>query len=879
MNLQFTLAEARKYLLILVVGFALILAAEFLGFFAGMDNHCYDLFFRLRGATEPDNRILIAAIDENTLNRLGRWPLRRIHYARLLERLDKAHIVGLDILMVEPSEDDTALAAAIRKHGRVILPAYIVKPLQIADTVSSLPSHRAGHIHLEQDVDGVVRKVHHTLYAGGRQLPSLASVIYEALTGKVLPREAPAGSGRDRTTQARIIQMDLSRINYYGPPGTFPRLSLIDIIDGRYPDDFFTGRIVLVGVTAAGLESGVLTPFTQHRDHMHGVETHAHILGNLIDGITLSEVTALMRWAVSLSFAFLGFFLFIRNGGWQAALLWVMGIVAVSAASYAVFSIANLWFSPVLLCCLLSFMFVVAYIFRLEQSGRLLVEARDAWEESFNTIDDAIVIMDCDGMSLRINAAAKTLLEPNMLNFLSRKCLMMKEDLAPADREAHNDPVAAAVDVRTEEISDPFTDRHYEVKSLPRFDTVGRWIGFVHVIRDVSLRKNSEKEKERLQVQFLQSQKMESIGRLAGGVAHDFNNILTAILGYSELVLLKMSNSDPLRHAIDIIQDSSLKAATLTRQLLALSRKQVMELQVVNLTDIVADMARILARIIGEDVMLKMQTGKPLQNVLADPVHIEQVLMNLAVNARDSMPRGGTVTIETADVEIDEAYASKHEGVEPGSYVMLAVIDTGEGMSPEVQARIFEPFFTTKKIGEGTGLGLSTVYGIVKQMFGYIDVFSEQGKGSAFRIYLPVCREDVEAKAQTEAVMMPRGTETVLITEDDAAIRKLLVDILEPLGYRVITANSGAEALRLAETTRIGIDILLTDVVMPGMNGKELAERFQAIDPGMKVLFMSGYTEETIIRHGVEQAGSAFIQKPLIPNKLVRKLRDVLDGK
>jgi len=877
--LQYTLAEARKYFLILLVGVALILTAEFLGFFAGMDNHCYDLFFRLRGPIEPDNRILIAAVDENTLNRLGRWPLRRSHYARLLNRLDKAQIVGLDILMVEPSEDDTVLAGAIRKHGRVVLPAYIVKPLQVADTVSSLSPRRVGHIHLEQEVDGVVRKVYHTLYAGGRQLPSFASAIHETLTGKLFPRVAPAGTGRDRTTQARIIQMDASRINYYGPPGTFPRLSLIDIIDGRYPDDFFTDRIVLVGVTAAGLEAGVLTPFTQHRDQMHGVETHAHILGNLIDHNSLSDVTDPIRWGVSLGFAFLGLLLFLRNEGWQAALLWFMGIVAVSAASYAVFSFANLWFSPILLYGFLSFMFVVAYIYRLEQSGRQLGEARDAWEESFNTINDAIVLMDMSGTAVRMNATAKTLLEPHMLNLLSRKCFLLKEALAAASREPQSEPASAAGDVGGEEIPDPFADRHYEVKSLPRFDPLHRLIGFVHVVRDITLRKKADEERERLQFQLLQSQKMQSIGRLAGGVAHDFNNILTAILGYSELALLKLSDGDPLRDSIQVIRDSGLKASALTRQLLAFSRKQVMELQVVNLRDIVGDMARILTRIIGEDVMLRLQTEKPLRNILADPVHLEQVLLNLSVNARDAMPRGGTVTIETADVELDETYASRREGVTPGSYVMLAVTDTGEGMSPEVQARIFEPFFTTKKIGEGTGLGLSTVYGIVKQMSGHIDVFSEQGKGSVFTVYLPVCREDAEAAAQAEAFGMPRGTETVLIAEDDDAIRKLLADILAPLGYRVITARSGVEALRLAETTGRGIDILLTDVVMPGMSGKELAQMLQAIDPGVKVLFMSGYTEEVIIRHGVERTGVDFIQKPLIPNKLVRKLREVLDGK
>jgi len=306
---------------------------------------------------------------------------------------------------------------------------------------------------------------------------------------------------------------------------------------------------------------------------------------------------------------------------------------------------------------------------------------------------------------------------------------------------------------------------------------------------------------------------------------------------------------------------------------------QVMEMQVVNLRDIVEGMAKILGRIIGEDVALKLRTETPLRNVLADPAQLEQILMNLAVNARDAMPRGGTMTIETADVELDEAYASSHEGVTPGPYVMLAVTDTGGGMSPEVQARIFEPFFTTKKVGEGTGLGLSTVFGIVKAMSGHIYVYSEEGRGSAFKVHLPICREDAAEQAKTETLAMPRGTETVLIAEDDPAIRGLVAHILEPLGYRVIAARSGAEAMKLAETSRARVDILLTDVVMPEMGGKELAQMFQTIHPHIKVLFMSGYTEEIIIRHGVEREGVAFIQKPLIPNKLVLKLREVLDGK
>ncbi len=878
MSLTFT-RHGEKYLLIILAGIALILAAEHLGFFVGMDNHSCDLFFRLRGPAEPDNRILIAAVDEHTLERLGRWPIRRIHYARLLNRLDQAAIVGLDILMVEPSEDDVALAGAIAKQGRVVLPDYIVSLFQVADTAPALAPCRTGHVHLEQDIDGIVRKVYHTLYAGGRKLPSFTSVIYETLTGKPFPREDPAGESRDRTTQARIVQMDSRRINYYGPPGTFPRLSLVDIIDGRYPDDFFKGRIVLVGVTAAGLEAGVLTPFTQDRDRMSGVETHAHILGNLIDRNSLVEVPAPVRWGLSLGLAFLGLFLFLRDGGRRAVLLWVLCTATISLAAFAVFAFFHVWFSPVLPSVLLSFMFIISYIFRLEQTGRELGEAKEEWEASFNTINDAIVLMDCNGSVLRMNVAANTLLPPRILDLLARKCPIKGEACAPAPGGAGNNPGSTEEQGRVEEIYDSTTDRHLEVKSLPRFDPRGGPVGFVHVVRDITVKKKAEEEKERLQFQLLQSQKMQSIGRLAGGVAHDFNNILTAILGYSEMALLKLSAVGVLRNYIQIIHDSGLKAAALTRQLLVFSRRQIMEIQVVNLRDVVEGMAKILGRIIGEDVTLKLRTETPLRNVLADPVHLEQILMNLAVNARDAMPRGGTMTIETADVELDEAYASSHEGVTPGSYVMLAVTDTGGGMSPEVQARIFEPFFTTKKVGEGTGLGLSTVFGIVKAMSGHIYVYSEEGRGSAFKVYLPICREDAVEQAKTETLAMPRGTETILIAEGDPAIRRLIADILEPLGYRVIAARSGAEAVKLAETSRTSVDILLTDVVMPEMGGKELAQMLQAIHPHVKVLFMSGYTEEIVIRHGVEREGVAFIQKPLIPNKLVLKIREVLDGK
>jgi len=420
---------------------------------------------------------------------------------------------------------------------------------------------------------------------------------------------------------------------------------------------------------------------------------------------------------------------------------------------------------------------------------------------------------------------------------------------------------------------------HFEIKSLPSVDRKGRRKGIVHIVRDITLRKKAEEEKELLQFQFLQAQKMESIGRLAGGIAHDFNNILTVIMGCSELALRKLAQDEPLKKQMLIIQDSSSKAAALVRQLLVFSRKQEMELQVVSLNSIVENMGKIIERVIGEDVTLRLQTEKQVHSILADPGHIEQVIMNLSVNARDAMPRGGTLTIETDDVELDEEYARHHAGVAPGPYVIMTIADSGIGMSPEVREHIFEPFFTTKKQGQGTGLGMATVFGIIKQLSGHIHVYSEVGKGSLFKIYLPACRKATEEKPVPQSIPLPRGTESVLIAEDDPVIRQLMVDTLTPQGFKVLAAGSGVEAVKVMETTHSTFDILLTDVVMPEMGGKELAQLFQKRYPNARVLFMSGYTDEMILQQGVEHSEVAFIQKPCTPSKLVMKLREVLDGK
>jgi nitrogen-specific signal transduction histidine kinase/CheY-like chemotaxis protein len=389
---------------------------------------------------------------------------------------------------------------------------------------------------------------------------------------------------------------------------------------------------------------------------------------------------------------------------------------------------------------------------------------------------------------------------------------------------------------------------------------------------------NDVSERKRMEAQFLQAQKMEAVGQLAGGIAHDFNNLLTIIKGYSQLSLMELKESDPLKRNIEEIRKAADRASDLTRQLLAFSRRQILEMKVLDLNSIVRDVDEMLLRIIGEDIELVTLLAGDLGRVKTDRGEIEQVIMNLAVNARDAMPDGGKLTIETANAELDEAYARVHVAVTPGRYVMLSFSDTGVGMTPEVRGRVFEPFFTTKEKVKGTGLGLSTVYGIVKQSGGNIWVYSEPGKGTTFKIYLPRVDEPLEEVVErVVAGEFPRGTETILVVEDEDEVREVAVRILSGQGYKVLEATKGIDAFLICTEHDGPIHLLLTDVVMPKMSGRELAETLMSIRPGIKVLYMSGYTDNAIVHHGVLETGVDFIQKPFAVDALARKVRDVLD--
>ncbi len=384
--------------------------------------------------------------------------------------------------------------------------------------------------------------------------------------------------------------------------------------------------------------------------------------------------------------------------------------------------------------------------------------------------------------------------------------------------------------------------------------------------------------RKKLEEQLLHSQKMEAVGRLAGGVAHDFNNMLTIISGYNRMLLNQLSPIDPLRGYAEEVLKAADRAGALTNQLLAFSRRQVLQPRVLSANTLIAGAEKMLRRLIGEDIQMLIRPSPDAGNLRADPGQIEQVIFNLVVNARDAMPAGGRITIETARAHLDKQYAKTHLGVEPGEYVLIAVSDTGHGMDAETKRHIFEPFFTTKEQGKGTGLGLATVYGIVKQSGGDIWVYSEPGKGTTFKVYFPRVEEpEPGASLSAQSPGTRRGTETILVVEDEQGVRELIAEMLRQQGYNVLKAADGAEAIRISEQHSGPIHMLLTDVVMPHMSGKQLADTLLAARASLKVLYLSGYTENTVVHHGVLNPELEFLGKPFTQEGLAKKVREVLD--
>ena len=509
-----------------------------------------------------------------------------------------------------------------------------------------------------------------------------------------------------------------------------------------------------------------------------------------------------------------------------------------------------------------------------------LRQAKNFSETIISSMLDAIAIINVDNFTIQqVNPAFLNVHELMESEVLGRTCYEVTHNRSsPCADPDYPCPFFEALEKKDTRIIE---HTHYkkdggkifeEVCTTPLRDKSGKIVQIIHVSRDIT-------ERKKLQEQYLQAQKMESVGRLVGGVAHDFNNLLTTIIGYSELTLQTLPADNPGKKHIDAIYQAGKRAAGLTQQLLAFSRKQVMEMKSVDINKLIDNLDKMLGRMIGEDVKLILHTKSSVGNIKADPTQMEQVIINLAVNARDAMPNGGFLILETTIVTLDDGYDTQIPQAAPGSYVRLTVTDTGEGMTKAVQEHIFEPFFTTKSKERGTGLGLATIYGIIKQHNGHIHVYSETDKGTVFNIYLPRSSEPADQEIiSNKQRSTQQGTETILVVDDDPQIVRLVTDCILPLGYKIFSACGTEEAIEICENTKEQIDLLVTDVVMPEMNGLELAEVLCKARPDLKVVFMSGYTNDVITHHGFLEDGVHYINKPLRPGKLISKVRDVLDG-
>jgi two-component system, cell cycle sensor histidine kinase and response regulator CckA len=632
-------------------------------------------------------------------------------------------------------------------------------------------------------------------------------------------------------------------------------VALITCCYGLLRAGWFKPGVVLYIVATAGV--AVVTPFV-------GQGPAVPLLATGVIPVLLTAMVFPTRWALAVLVSIvaavaIGATLFPPPGDQYVALYLLLVVVAVVSVLIVVFR------SHVLATML--------------ESQQQLRSSEEQYRRLFETVTDGIFVADRSGRILEVNAGACRQLGFSREELCSRTLgdIVAQSDTPP---EKMRDLLAAGGFAVADSVH-----RHKDGSEVPvelvvsRMDYQGA-AAFLGVARDVSARNRALREKERLEAQLHQTSKLEAIGQLAGGVAHDFNNLLTVIKSSAELAGVDLRQQRPVDGYIADIAGAAESASALTRQLLAFSRKQVIDAAHVDLNQVLSRMRGLLGRLIGEDIALQTKAGAGLGTVFADPGLVEQCVLNLAVNARDAMPNGGQLLLETTNVTLDADFQASHPLVAPGDYVLLSVTDTGVGMSEEVKRRLFEPFFTTKELGRGTGLGLATVYGTVMQSGGSVEVYSELGKGTAFKLYFPRVEgpTDAPAPARTKLDAPPRGAETILVVEDDPMVRDLTVRMLDRLGYAVYAQSNAEHALAFARERSQPIHLLITDVVMPGMNGRQLATALGKSHPETRVLYTSGYSQNVIAHHGVLDAGIAYLSKPFSLQSLATKIREVLDG-
>jgi signal transduction histidine kinase len=866
----------KLYLLTFIIMAFFLVLLEGLGMLEGLDRQVYDLFFRIRGSRDPGQKIVIAAIDEKTLSELGKWPLSRKYYADLLGHLELADSVAFDILMPEPSEHDPVLADAIRQQGKVVLPVHIApdgRPVYPA-LLKSNAVH--GHVHIGLGIDGIVRDVFHTLFCHGVSLPSLAMAVHTALTP--LSPESPIGKPED--CHAGIRQADPMMINYYGPAGTFQHISFSEIIRGDWPPSFFSGKIILVGVTASGIEEGLLSPFTTNRNRLHGIEAHANILNNLLENNAIRPVSERVRLPFAISLAAVFLVLCWRYSPTALFLPWIGGLLLVTLMIYVCFSHANRWVPPGVPWAAITGSFLAAHVLELRRMVRSVTQARREWEESFNTIDDAIIIQNQSGAPIRKNRAADVIpgifldeeLKRRFMNLLTGNPTPDSTQAPPWEIENRG--------IEPEEIRDVQTGRTYEFKSLPREDENGKFLGAVHVVREITRRKKAQAKQQELERMLLQAQKMEAIGALAGGIAHDFNNILGTIVGYTELVWNSLSPEQTApRSKLEQVLKASERARDLIMQILTFSRKTEYEQKIILLRPILREGLKLFRTALPKSIEVHEDLSSDCRAEI-DPTQLYQILMNLCTNAYHSMKKGGgTLTVSLKPAILDTPLSAHGQQLEPGTYINLTVKDSGQGISREDGEKIFEPYFTTKAEGEGTGLGLAIVRRIAQDHGGLVTFESIPEEGTAFSVYLP--RADKIAPDLPETITddtMTPGTGNILLVDDNPQMALLVKQMLERIGYQVETRLNPLEAYEAFKARSTDFDLVMTDLDMPDMTGIELAEKLLAIRPDTAIILSTGYCEPTTQERAHTIGIKAVIFKPFHASALSRLVAGILTG-
>jgi PAS domain S-box-containing protein len=892
-----------------------------------LDAKVCDALTGWAGPGVQSNRVVIVEIDERSLDKFGRWPWSRDLVARLSSGILDHGAAALVLDMMFPQEDrgnDEALANALAGKpgvvgytmtfdgegtGVVLCPAPSLtlalarsKASQSAiqqrstelfhatGAVCSVPAisrvaRASGFLNAAPDRDGTMRRIPLVIESGNQYYPSVALAAVSAYR---------RNSGAQLTTASGgwwLLRLDnhaiplegpgLLRLRFRGPARKFGYVSATDVLSSTVPDEALRDKIVVVGGSAPGLLNPVVTPVDPL---FPAVEIQATSIDNLLQGDSFSRPGNAQFWELmfALIAGSISTLLITRPLSWRGALA-VLGLGAGAwAGSWLVLASDRMLFSPlpvtVMLACNVPVLTLINYLQEKNRADRTqqqlavtrqrsieeLRESESRYQRLVNNINDAIIVDDVGG---RLVFANRRFREWFGLQEGEIGSVILEQFVAPECRTEMRDRHDRRM--RGETVPDHFEfegirsdgTRIWIEARVTKVEESGRITGTQAALRDIT-------ERKKIEAQYLQACKMETVGRLAGGVAHDFNNLLTVINAYSDLLLDQLPSGDRSRRALQEIRKAGDRAAELTKKLLVFSRKQFLQPKPVNLNLVVSESARMLERLIGEDIQLITRLSPNLGYVTADSGQLHQVLMNLVVNARDAMPQGGKVIIETRNVDPDETGNAR---------VYLGVTDSGTGMSNEVKQHLFEPFFTTKDPGKGTGLGLATVYGIVHQIGGRIDVASELGNGTTFHIYFPLVQPSLPEQPETPTVASaPGGWETVLVVEDQDAVRQLAVTILQNYGYKVLQASNGPDAIALAERHSAVIHLLLTDVIMPLMDGRVLADRLRVTRPGIKVLYVSGYSEEKIGLGRAMEADLAYMTKPFTPEVLATRVREIL---